>query len=290
MNPASIKKISDAPEYGYHLLRGALETYQKNIADLNSTQFQQTKRIADKTYAMESIVLSTPEARDIVIPESKLDASVQEIASRYTDRASFLLDLENNGLDESILRSALYRELLFDAVLASVTARAPQVSDVDIQLFYQLHKDRFTKPEKRKARHILITVNPDYPENDRPTALARVTAIAEKLKTSPGRFEALAKKHSECPTAMEGGKLGELTRGVLYPALDTQLFTMNEMAISPVIETEMGFHILLCEKIYKSTTVPLFRAKERIKGILQERQRRICQKAWLEKIQGEKHG
>lgn len=285
MMSSAVKNISEAPEYTYHMLRGALEKFQKNISELDSSQYQQAKTLADKTFALESIVLSTSEARDIIVPESKLDAAMQEVAGRYPDQESFLQDLKNNGLDKTILRRALYRELLFDAVMERISAKTPSVSDLDIQIFYQMHKDRFTKPEKRKARHILITVNPDFAENERMAAFTRINAIAEKLQKNPARFEKLAKKYSECPTAIDGGKLGELVRGTLYPQLDAALFDMQESDISDVIESEMGFHILLCEKISKSITVPLSRAKSRIEQILRERQRKACQKAWLDKLQ-----
>ena len=79
--------------------------------------------------------------------------------------------------------------------------------------------------------------------------------------------------------------LGEVVRGTLYPELDAELFNMEEGEVSKVIETEMGFHILFCEKINKSITVPLSRARARIKQTLQERQRKACQKAWLDKVQ-----
>ena len=287
MMSLAAKNNSEAPEYAYHLLRGALEKFQKNIAELSSAQYQQAKTIADKTFALESIVLSTPEARDILIPESKLDAAITEVVKRYTDHESFLLDLRKNDLDEDILRSALYRELLFDVVMDRVTSKAPLINDVDIQLFYQLHKDQFTKPEKRKARHILITINQDFAENNYESAFKRINSLAEKLQKNAARFESLAKNNSECPTSLQGGRLGEVVRGTLYPELDAQLFNMAEGEISSVIETEMGFHILLCEKIIKSITVPLSRASERIKQILDDRQKKQCQKAWLEKLQQE---
>jgi len=288
MMTMAANKIDQAPEYSYHLLRGALETFQKNIPELNDSQFEKAKHIADKTFALESIVLSTAEARDVVIPDSKLDAAVAEVAARYTDRQAFLQDLKNNQLDEAILRSALHRELVFDVVMDRISTQTPAVSDIDVQIFYQLHKDRFTRPEKRKARHILITINPDFIENDRGHAQQRMQAIVDKLQKNPARFEALAKKHSECPSAVEGGRLGELVQGTLFPELDEVLFAMQEGDISGIIETEMGLHVLLCEKISKSITVPLARARNRIESILQDRQRKACQKAWLDKVQGEK--
>ena len=285
-----VRNIGKSLEYTYHLLRGALNKFQKNLHQLNDSQYAQAKLIADKSYALESIVLSTADARDIQIPDSRLDEAMQQVAGRYPDRDSFLTDLQINGLDESILRNSLYRELLFDAVMDRVSARSPQVSDIDIQIFYQLHRERFAKPESRKARHILITINSDYAENNRNAAYERIHVITEKLRNNPARFDALAKKNSECPTAMEGGRLGDVVRGTLYVELDAELFSMEEGAISNVIETELGFHVLFCEKINKSVTVPLARAKPRITQILQARQRKICQKAWLEKMQEESDG
>lgn len=289
MTITAVNNLVEYPEYSYHLLRCALDKFQKNIPQLTEEEYQKVQRIADRTFSLEAIVLSSPEARDVVIPDSKLDESVKEVASRYTDHEAFLIDLKNNGLDEITLRNALYRELMFDAVIARVTAKTPDVSDIDIQIFYQLHKDRFTKPERRKARHILITINPEFVENERESAFRRSAAIAEKLRSSPSRFEALARKHSECPTAMDGGRLGDVVQGTLYPELDTELFSMHEGEVSHVIETEIGFHILLCEKINRAVTIPIKRARERIRLILQERQRKACQKAWLDKLEKESH-
>ncbi len=272
------------PEFSYHLLRSSLKIFKKNISELNTSQYQKVESVANRTFSLESVVLSTPEASDIIIPESKLIEAIDEVANRYTDRSSFLQDLNSNGLNEDTLRSALYRELLFDSVMNRVTGKIKKVNNIDIQIFYQLHREKFTKPENREVRHILITINEEFADNDRVSAFKRATEIAEDLKENPARFELLAKRYSECPTAFEGGKLGNIVRGTLYPELDAELFTMQEGNISEVIETVMGLHILYCEKINKSSIVPFSSAKTRIKMLLQERQKKACQEAWLKQL------
>lgn len=275
------------PEYAYHLLRAALERFQASANDLTEQQYLDASIVADRTWALESIVLSSAEAMDATVTDADLDRAVAEIESRYSDRAAFLTDLDNNGLDETILRSALRRELLFDAVMERVSVKTPKVNDLDIQIFYQLHADRFMRPETRKARHILITVNPEYPENEYRRVLERMRPMVEKLRRNPARFKDLARKHSECPTALEGGLLGEVPMGKLYPELDTALFAMAQGEISDIIETEIGMHILYCEKIHASLRTPLSRAKDRIRGILEQRQRKACQQAWLDNLREE---
>jgi peptidyl-prolyl cis-trans isomerase C len=85
---------------------------------------------------------------------------------------------------------------------------------------------------------------------------------------------------------VDGGKLGDISRGQLYPELDEMLFNMSESEISPVVESEMGFHILFCEQIKPAKRIPYNKVKSRIGEILMERRRKNCQKSWLAELQG----
>lgn len=279
------KQPEISPEFSYHLLRNALNGYRKNLSQLDPAEYSQVYRKASKSYELETLVIASPEAEGLVISERQLDESVTAVAERYGSRDEFLNDLDNNALDEEGLRKALYRELMFDSVMQRVTANSAEVSELDVHLFYEMHHDRFQTPESRVASHLLITINPDYPENTREAARQRIGQLSEKLAGRGNRFEEFAKRYSECPTAMDGGKLGEVTRGQLYERLDAALFKMAEGEISDIVESELGFHILYCEKIKPVRKVPLTKAAPRIREVLGERQRRNCQKAWLASLQ-----
>ncbi len=279
------QQSESSPEFNYHLLRNALNGYQKNLSQLEPPEYQQVYRKALKSYELESLVIAAPESEGILIGEQQLDQSIAEVAARYPSQTDFEQDLEANGLDETGLRKALYRELLFDGVMQRVAARSADVNDLDVHLFYEMHHDRFQTPETRVASHILITINPDYPENTPAAAYQRMQQVSDKLAGRKNRFDEFAKRYSECPTAMEGGKLGEVTRGQLYESLDAVLFELEAGQISPIVESEMGYHLLYCEKIKPAKRVPLSKAAPRIREILQTRQRRNCQKAWLASLQ-----
>ncbi|MCB1772671.1 MAG: nitrogen fixation protein NifM [Gammaproteobacteria bacterium] len=270
-----------APEFSYHLLRNALERFQRNLGELEPGEYQAVYRSASKSYELESLVLASTEADGVVVPEAQIKASMDEVASRYASTREFLRDLETNGLDEDGLRRALHRELLFDGVMQRVSSKAAEISDIDVRLFYEMHHERFESPETRHARHILITLNPAYPENTRQAAEQRMQQVIDKLRGRSNRFADMARRFSECPTAMEGGQLGEIRRGMLYPELDKVLFGMEAQQISGIVETEIGLHVLMCDKIKPAKRIPLSRAEPRIREILDERRRRNCQKAWL---------
>lgn len=280
----SLLQTEPSAEFNYHLLRSALDGFGKNLSQLDDEQYQQVERKASKTYELENLVLATDEAKGVVISTEVLDQALAEVAARYSDHDEFISDLANNGLDEVGLRQALYRELMFNNVMQKIAARAANVNDLDMRLFYELHGDRFSAPEQRTVRHILVTINPDFPENTALAARARIEQVAEKLGDRGNRFHEFAKRYSECPTAMQGGKLGEVPRGQLYPELDAVLFAMAEGEISGIVESEMGLHILWCEKIKPGKKTPYSKAAPRIREYLQERQRRNCQKAWLAEL------
>ena len=277
--PRDLRRIT--PEFTYHLLRSALDGFSKNLSQLDQGAYEDVYRRANRSFDIESLVLASPEAGEVVISAQQLEQSVQAVASRYDSNGEFLQDLQENGLDEEGLRRALYRELLFDHVMQRVAASSADVSDLDVRLFYEMHSDRFETPEQRVASHILITINPEFPENTRDAAAARMDDVVARLDGRVNRFYDFARRYSECPTAMEGGRLGDVKRGQLYAELDAMLFAMEEQRISPVIESEIGLHVLYCEKIRPARRPPFSRVAPRIREFMQERQRRNCQKAWL---------
>ncbi|MCQ8116915.1 nitrogen fixation protein NifM [Methylomonas sp. WSC-7] len=265
----------------YTLLRAALSLFQKAPAELEQLQLRQVEVQAKNEYEIEGRVLSSSEATGVVISDTELDRAYKEVRGRFEDEDAFLAALSANGLDVELLKAALYRQCKVDAVMDRVAARAPKVNEVEIGIFYHSHPEKFHKPETRQARHILISINPDYPDNTRDAAWRRINEILGTLKRKPHKFADLALKYSECPTAVQGGEVGTVAKGTLFPELDAVLFSLKEDAISDVVETEMGFHVIQCLKIIPAETMSLKKATPKIQQIMLDRSRRTCQRTWL---------
>ena len=310
-HPAASDQQAGEPEgYRYHLLRTATARFQRNIPALSREELAEAERQAKRSFVLEEQVLNSDEARDVLIPDTQIQHALQAVEQRYQSQSDLEADLERNGLNSRQLRQALHRELIFDAVMQRVGAGHAPVTEADERLFFELHHERFDTPETRAARHILITINDDYPENSRDAARARIEAIGERLRVQAdaqagthggaqaahaaqagtqaddpaallNAFIDEARKNSECPTAMEGGQLGTLKPGQLYPALDAALFDLAEGQLSSVLESELGFHLLLCEAIHPAKTLAFEQVRERIHQALEQRRRKEQQKQWL---------
>ncbi|TCJ11709.1 nitrogen fixation protein NifM [Parasulfuritortus cantonensis] len=277
------KKETDV-NVAYLVLKTANSLYGKSTNALSSAELEKAERLAARQFDMEARILASPEARDVAVPEATVVAALAEIRARYSDEEAFHADLAGNGLTVGQYAEALVRELRVDAILEKVASRSARVSEVDVDLYYQFHLEEFSRPEVRRARHILVTINEAIPENGREAARQRIDEIAARLARDPKRFEEQALKHSECPTAMQGGLLGDVVAGKLFPELEAVLFALAEGELSPVVESELGFHILRCDEIKPAGAVPLAQVRDKVREMLATRRRRICQNAWLKAL------
>ncbi len=267
-------------------LRAALELYGKPPFELSPEQLERARGQAQRERAIESSILASPDAVGVIVSEQEVDRAVGEIRGRYPDAEAFHHALETNSLDESTLRDALRRQCRVDAVLERVLAASHgmDIGDTEIAIYYHSHFANFQQPERRETYHILISINDDFPENSRVRARERIEAIGERLKQKPKLFEDLAQRHSECPTAMRGGLIGQVRKGQLFPTLDTALFMMKAGQLSEVLESEVGFHLLYCKRIQPPMTISLKKATPHIRNILQERARENLRRTWIARL------
>jgi nitrogen fixation protein NifM len=277
MNPSTQSAQTDA----YALLRASLTLFKRTPDELQEAELRQAEVQANNELLIENRILNAPEAGAVIISDKELAAAYREIRERYEDDESFFSDLEKNNLNQDSLNSALYRQCRVNVVMDLIASRAPDVNEVEIGIYYHLHPEQFNLPERREACHILISINPDYPENTRESAFSRMQEISAKLQKKPYKFAELALKHSECPTALQGGMLGIVPRGKLYPELDAVLFSIKAGEISEIVESEIGFHLVLCKQIQRAETLSLQKATPKIRQLMNERSRRTCQRAWL---------
>ncbi len=92
------------------------------------------------------------------------------------------------------------------------------------------------------AGHILLLT-----QDTTPAGKAKVKARADalRLQVNSSNFADLAKKNSQDPqSAIKGGSLGVFPRGAMVPEFDKTAAALKPGEISPVIQTQFGYHII----------------------------------------------
>jgi peptidylprolyl isomerase/peptidyl-prolyl cis-trans isomerase C len=270
-----------APDAAYLSLKLAHALFSKSPEALDAAERSRVAAVAARQQQIESRILATSNAAQVVLPPASVDACLKDIRDRYPAEPEFVADLAHAGLDAESLRAAVERDLVVEAVLEQVALGAAPVTDTEVEIFYLQHNARFCRPEMRTLRHILVTVNEGLPGNERDSARAKIEAIHARLAKEPARFSEQALKHSECPTAMNGGLLGKVPRGKLFAEVEAVAFALEPGALSAVVESPVGFHILLCDSIHPETQLPLADVREKIRAHMTEMRRTAVQKSWI---------
>ncbi|WP_006787652.1 nitrogen fixation protein NifM [Thiorhodospira sibirica] len=265
----------------YLRMKAALEQYGRPWSVLDAAQQAKVAAQADKAYALGCRALATPLAHRVTLPAEAVSQAVAEIQQRYPEKQPFYDDLKAHGLDVAGLHDALTHELRVQAVLERVSAQAAEVHELELRLYYQRQMHRFEAPERRTVRHILITINPQFAENTPEHAQQRIQQIREAIMQQGKDFAELAGRHSECPSSLQGGLLGTVPQGTLYPELEAVLFTLEAGQISEAVCSEVGLHLLYCEQIHPAGRIPFSEAREVIKTRLTQRRQQNCQRLWL---------
>ncbi|HEY0767141.1 MAG TPA: peptidyl-prolyl cis-trans isomerase [Steroidobacteraceae bacterium] len=122
-------------------------------------------------------------------------------------------------------------------------AAQQSVSDADLHAAYEKNKSRLEVPEKRHARHILITGKDDA------AALAQAQQVLAQAKAGKD-FAELAKQHSQDPgSAHNGGDLGWAERSSFVAPFADALYGMSVGEIKGPVKTQFGYHIIRLDEI-----------------------------------------
>ena len=168
-----------------------------------------------------------------------------------------------NGLRETE-EEALIRALL------EAEVRTPIASEAECRQYYQINAARFRGADLFEPLHILFQA----PREDGAAyalAVERAERTVTDLQADPSQFEALARHLSDCPSADEGGRLGQVARGETTPEFETVLVAMAPGQIHPEpVRTRYGVHVIRLDRKVAGEIVPFEQVSERIAHYLDE--------------------
>jgi peptidyl-prolyl cis-trans isomerase D len=124
-----------------------------------------------------------------------------------------------------------------------------QVTQPELQSYYQDHRDEYRVPEQVNVRHILIKTplaGSDGKVDQKGVDAARAKAedVLKQVKAG-GNFAELAKKYSDDPgSAKNGGSLGFIGKGRTVPEFEKAAFSLPKGGTSDLVQSSYGFHII----------------------------------------------
>lgn len=261
----------------YEQYRGKLSA-DKLMEKMNETrQRLLSQMIEDKLVYQEAKRLS------VQVTEEEVTARYEEFKTRFPDESAFDKLLTQQGLTVSKLKQR-YREQIAIQKLHHHEIRSKIiVTPKDIEEYYTRHLSKFTREETVQARTITIRKSEDSVSKKLPDPVAKAKAedILRRLYAGED-FALVARQSSEDTMATEGGNLGGVVRGDLVRNVDEVLFTLKPGELSPILETEMGYHIFKVEGKKERKTKSLEEIRDKIHDLLFREKSRQRFKEWVD--------
>jgi peptidyl-prolyl cis-trans isomerase C len=170
----------------------------------------------------------------------------------------------DNGMretdEEAIIRLLLEREVC-----------TPKADDAVSRRYYESNKGRFRSADLFEPAHILFKARRDD-ASAYGKAVAQSELVLAELAEHPDRFADLAHSLSDCPSATEGGRLGQVVLGETTPEFETFLVAMEPGQICPTpVRTPYGVHVLRLDRKIEGVALPFEAVRDRIAAYLEER-------------------
>lgn len=116
-----------------------------------------------------------------------------------------------------------------------------ELNEEDIKALYDQSISEMEITEERKASHILVVVDDETTEE---AAIEKLSSIKARLESGES-FEELAKEFSDDPgSAQQGGDLGFAGKGTYVEPFEDALFAMNKGDLSEPVVTQFGVHLI----------------------------------------------
>ena len=205
------------------------------------------------------------------VPASEIEQAIAEVKKALTPEK-----LREMNWSEQKLRAEITNDLKINKLIEERAAMLEGPNDAEMKGYYNTNIKEFTTPTFVEPRHILISTDGATGEPLRRKRL-QAERLRLQLNASEGKnFSDLAIQHSTCPSAKNGGRLGKVGKGQMPKNFDAVAFSLPVGEVSSVVETDLGFHIIIVDKREEATTLSLQEAAPRIAQILMaERKQRV---------------
>ncbi len=207
--------------------------------------------MVQRAQADTSIVVTDIDLQD------QVEQRLKQLRDRFQSDAEFAQALRGDGfgnveeyrrwmMDQArrtTLQQRLIQNLRREGKVISVA-----VSEAEINDAFERERTRLPKrPATVTFRQIVVPTVAS--EAAKTVARVKAESLLKEIRAG-GDFEKIARREShDSGSAVQGGDLGWNRRGDMVPAFDEMMFFLPPGEISPLVETQFGYHIIRVDRV-----------------------------------------
>jgi peptidyl-prolyl cis-trans isomerase SurA len=246
------------------------------------------KRKMSREFPSGDLKSVNPDDREVLehfITDKLLEAEVREAGIKITaeDVDRYIAQIKaKNRLTDDDLKTALSREghtlesyrasvkteLEKNEIIDREVRKRVNITNDDVERYYQLNAKNYRSDERAKLRHILLSLPRNASQEEAQTVMAKAHELYKRIQAGED-FGGLAREFSQGAGHAEGGDIGWVRRGTLIGGLEEVAFEkLSAGQVSEPFRTPMGVHLVKLEALDKGKPLPLASVAPKIKDEL----------------------
>lgn len=220
----------------------------------------------------DELIRQRAEKEGVVVDRIERVDAFEKYKERMGGSKGFQIFLERQNLTEDQVMATVITDLQRDKLIQKLNA-VEEPSEQEILSHYKANEKLYTVPEMVRARHILVKLAANEPQEKADLVLKKVQQILAEALQPGASFEGLVQKYSEGPSVKNGGDLGFFQRGRMAKEFEDAAF--NAPLKKPVgpIRTDFGYHIIFVEERSEPKVAALEEVRDRIVEFIKRNKR-----------------
>ncbi len=247
------KKITQAD------LANRLETFRNTDAETLDTIKQEILDQLITDILLEEFI----DRQGLVVAPEEIEREVNQVRSNITSNQkdsgqSLEKVLASIGSNMSEFKRSIKHSLALEKYFYN------KLDDKTLEKYFDGNKSLFNG-ESVKVSHILIDTRNMKTQEELSHALEQIKSIKKEIDQGAA-FDEMAKKHSDCPSAQNGGDLGFIQRkGNLARSFSDAAFSLRIGQVSEPVQTEYGYHLIKVTEKKEGVNVKFVDVKQKVR-------------------------
>jgi peptidyl-prolyl cis-trans isomerase SurA len=255
-----------------------IERYSKELNSQLKAQGVTGVQYREQLASHEKDILRDRIDELLLIQQGKeLNINVDSELSKYManlQRQSGIVDTDKfhdyirqqSGMSFEDFQNEAKNQMLTREVIGQEVGRHINITDKEVQDYYDAHKSDFIRDEKVFLSEILIST-----EGKNAAAIAAAEKKAKQIASDASkgeRFTDLARDNSDAATAKDGGFLGSYKKGELSSEIEAAVWNKPKGSITQPMKLPTGFDVFRVDDHTKKGLAPLADVKADIENQL----------------------
>lgn len=191
--------------------------------------------------------------------------------------------LKGRGMTLDAYRQQIREGLLVTKVVNAEVRSRLIILDSDLQEAYEARRESYRIHGTQTVSHILFLLAARSSEEEVAQRRVEAEGVLQAIRDG-GDFAALARRHSEGPSAERGGLLGTFQADELLPGFDEAMADLQPGEVSDVVRTRVGLHIIRLEDRQVDSFRSLDEVREELQNALLRDRTEAKYQEWLEAL------